>query len=195
MQQTTKKKGSGSTAKEILLYLLIGGGITLGIANPAFLTPAIFIAHYLREEQKNKREKERIKSAFYYLRKKKLISIQKQRGKVALSLSKAGKDKADLYKIQSRLYRKKEAKKWDGNWHLVIFDIEDNVRIKRDALRTLLFRSGFKQLQKSVWIYPYDCKEEIGYVKEIFDINDTECRVIVSKNIGNDNDMRTAFSI
>lgn len=45
-------------------------------------------------------------------------------------------------------------KKWDGNWYLVIFDVPEKLRRKRDILREKLKKLGFGQLQQSVWISP-----------------------------------------
>ena len=42
--------------------------------------------------------------------------------------------------------------KKDGIGRLVIFDIPERERKKRDAIRLELIASTFKQLQKSVWI-------------------------------------------
>ena len=38
------------------------------------------------------------------------------------------------------------------NYNLVIFDIPEDVKVKRDWLREVLINLGFKMLQKSVWI-------------------------------------------
>ncbi len=45
---------------------------------------------------------------------------------------------------------------WDGRWHLLIFDIPEKKRHYRDRLRRDLLMLGFYQLQKSVWLFPYD---------------------------------------
>lgn len=45
-------------------------------------------------------------------------------------------------------------KKWDRNWYLVIFDIPEKLRKKRNILREKLKELGFGQLQQSVWISP-----------------------------------------
>lgn len=40
----------------------------------------------------------------------------------------------------------------DGITRLVIFDIPEQERKKRDSIRLELVAAGFKQLQKSVWV-------------------------------------------
>lgn len=46
---------------------------------------------------------------------------------------------------------KKEIPPRDGIQRIVIFDVPERDRRKRDVLRLELVSSGFKQLQKSVW--------------------------------------------
>lgn len=45
--------------------------------------------------------------------------------------------------------------KWDGRWRILIFDIPEREKYKRNFLRRKLHELGFKQLQESVWITPY----------------------------------------
>jgi len=54
----------------------------------------------------------------------------------------------------------KEKKKWDGKWRIIIFDIPENSRKHRNFLRRKLQWFGFRELQKSVWIIPYDARRE-----------------------------------
>lgn len=46
--------------------------------------------------------------------------------------------------------------KWDKKWYLVIFDIPEKLRWKRDVLREKLKTLGLGQLQQSVWLSPYN---------------------------------------
>lgn len=53
-----------------------------------------------------------------------------------------------------------QKKKWDGNFMIVVFDIEEKERYKRDVLRSKLKELGFGQLQESVWVSPYHFEED-----------------------------------
>jgi len=59
-------------------------------------------------------------------------------------------------------------KTWDENWRLVIFDIPEERRKIREAFREKLESLGFYQCQKSVWIHPFPCMEEIEFLKDFF---------------------------
>lgn len=187
-------KKEDNITKDLLLFLLLTGGVSLLLTNPAFLAPAILIAKY---SSKNF-DKDKGSNSVNYLKRSGLISISKRNGKTCVSLTKKGKVQAQSFKIESSLLSKKESlrnKKWNGNWYIVAFDIVGGRRIKRDALRGVLKRSGFVLLQKSVWISPVDCRKEIKSVKSFFKIDDEECRVIVSKDIGGDKSLRKHFRL
>lgn len=74
-----------------------------------------------------------------------------------------------------------EIKKFKGehlkNSHiLVIFDIPEEHRSKRNTLRLLLRELNFKQIQKSVWATEYDYRD---YLKEEIKINELDNFVVV----------------
>lgn len=43
---------------------------------------------------------------------------------------------------------------WDGSWRLVLFDVPENAKQRRENLRRTLRRCGFGYLQHSAWISP-----------------------------------------
>jgi len=62
--------------------------------------------------------------------------------------------------------------KWDGIWHLVSYDVPKLQNRERDIFRLTLKRWGFYQLQASLWVYPYDCKQEIAVLADYLNISD-----------------------
>ncbi|OGD56280.1 CRISPR-associated endonuclease Cas2 [Candidatus Berkelbacteria bacterium RBG_13_40_8] len=57
-------------------------------------------------------------------------------------------------------YLKKD-KKWDGKWRIVVFDIPETKKKIRDFFREKLFDLGFRKLQESVWICPYNIADTV----------------------------------
>jgi len=55
----------------------------------------------------------------------------------------------------------KKPQNWDGKWRIVIFDIPESQRRNRDILRCKLKQMGFLQIQKSVYVFPFKCTQEI----------------------------------
>jgi len=64
----------------------------------------------------------------------------------------------------------KVPKKWDGKWRLVMYDLPVRFKKVRNAFRWKLKDLGFFQFQKSAWIYPYPCKEEILFVADFYGV-------------------------
>ena len=61
-------------------------------------------------------------------------------------------------------------KRWDGKWRMVIFDIPEENKNSRDIVREKLKQIGFLRIQKSVYLFPYECTKEIVFLAERLDI-------------------------
>jgi len=89
----------------------------------------------------------------------------------------------------------KKPKKWDGMWRLVIFDIPQLRNAQRNAFRGKLIELGFVPLQKSIWICPYQCGDEMALLRDFFELSEKEIRLITAKNIENDSYFRKIFRL
>lgn len=95
------------------------------------------------------------------LKQKGYILTNKEEEKIIIKLTQSGKDQISLMKIL-------ENKPWDHKWRIVIFDIPEEHRKLRNALRYRLREWQFKQLQKSVWVSKKDIVKELKiFLKEI----------------------------
>ncbi len=94
--------------------------------------------------------------------------IKKRDGTYNIELTEKGKLKA----LECRLLRKLEIKdkKWDGKWRMLIFDVPERLRHGRDALRWKIKKLGFYELQKSIFVIPYECKKEIDLIVSYFEL-------------------------
>lgn len=85
-------------------------------------------------------------------------------------------------------------KKWDGNWHLVAYDIPEIYKESRNYLRGLLERNDFYQLQKSLWVHPYECKEEIAIICKNLNILPYVV-VMITERLPNEENMVAHFNL
>ena len=102
---------------------------------------------------------------------KKYKFIQKKKnydGSVLISLTEKGKLRALNIRFR-RLENRKDV--WDGKWRMVAFDIPNEFKKGRDALRYRMKSGGFYELQESLFLYPYDCKAEIDDFVELFKLH------------------------
>ncbi|MDD5585191.1 MAG: PaaX family transcriptional regulator C-terminal domain-containing protein [Candidatus Omnitrophica bacterium] len=60
-----------------------------------------------------------------------------------------------------KLKRTNSTCKWDGVWRLLVYDIPEKERNKRDALRNYLKQFGFGKIQGSCWVSPYDLSAQL----------------------------------
>ena len=88
-------------------------------------------------------------------------------GTVTLILSKKGHKIALAYNLEEMTILKT---KWDKKWRVVMFDIPEKLKKVRESLRHHLKRLGFLELQRSAFIIPFECKSEIEYVVEFYNI-------------------------
>ncbi len=83
---------------------------------------------------------------------------------------------------------------WDGKWRVVIFDVWENARIKRNLLRNEIKYFGFIQLQRSVWIYPYECSDFIELLKTDLSFG-KNIRYMTVESLDHDENLRRFFKI
>jgi len=84
--------------------------------------------------------------------------------------------------------------KWDERWRILIFDIPEKRRRLRNRLRDTLRAVGFKQLQRSVWVYPHDCEDFITLLKADFKIG-RDLLYVIAEAIENDRALRDYFEV
>lgn len=153
----------------ILKTVLIGGGVLfVSIVSPQ--SGALIVKKLVRQYFKGKRMKREIfLQDLKRLQNRKLIDyIQLPDGRVKITLTKLGKNKVLIYDLDRM---KLEKQIWDGKWRLITFDIPDYQKKAREALREKMRELGFYPLQKSVFITPYQCENEIDFICSVFEID------------------------
>jgi hypothetical protein len=84
-----------------------------------------------------------------------------------IELTEKGKQLLQLVQIEDIvIYNWRDKPEWDGVWHLVCYDIPEKFKNQRDYFRRKLIESNFYQIQLSLWVYPYNCKEEIAVIAQ-----------------------------
>ena len=157
-------KRMGPMSKKILLLLI--GGASLGLTRRP---DAYFrIVRGIAKEWRKINERN-LRTAIKNLHKSKLVDYKENTdGTVKIILTKVGRSrilKYDLDKIEI-----KKPSHWDKLWRLVVFDIPEDKNLGRKALAAKLKELGFYPMQKSVFIHPYECKNEIDFITEMFEL-------------------------
>jgi len=82
------------------------------------------------------------------------------------------KGKKWFEKSMIKYFRNKNRGQWDKKWRLVIFDIPKEMHKERVRFREKLKFLGFAMLQKSVFIFPYSCDEEVADLSSTLNVGD-----------------------
>ncbi len=152
----------GELAKEILKGLAIGGLIIASFALPNL--PQVFHLFGV----KTTRERYKMKRILQNFEKQKLINVYEKGDGMVMEITEKGKKRILKYKFDEIIIVR--PKKWDGHWRMIIFDIPERYKKGRDALTRKLKEMEIYPLQKSVFICPFDCQDEIDFVSEFFDV-------------------------
>jgi phenylacetic acid degradation operon negative regulatory protein len=124
------------------------------------------------------------------LRRRGCLKIIYKNGQRFLKLTKKGELEALMAKVKGKV----PEKAWDGKWRLIVFDIPEQAREKRDKLRFLLKQAGFKKLQASVFISPYALnREAVEYLKQTG--LTAFIRILKVEEIDDDKDLKKQFKI
>jgi CRISPR-associated endonuclease Cas2 len=119
--------------------------------------------------------------------------MEYQGKQIYISLTKEGRKKAGKYNIDNLEIKK--TKKWDGKWRILIFDIQEKHKMKREALRGKLKELGFYKLQKSTWICPYEFEREINILRNFFGFSYREMRVVTAIEVEKDGEIKLFFGL
>jgi DNA-binding transcriptional regulator PaaX len=130
------------------------------------------------------------RTAIHRLQRKQLIHCERRGNKLVFMLTEDGEREAET--IKTKLESSKP-KKWDGKWRVIVFDVPEKSRGKRDVLRRELVNFGFMQLQKSVWVYPHALPQEFKDLWERTGIY-KHCVVFEADVLENEMELKKFFS-
>ena len=179
--------------KDDLFYdiVCLAGGAAVAVC-PPIGAAAFFIKQ--TNKSSSERNQRRVYNSFYHLKRSGFIEIEKRREGIHISFTEKGRQCKELMELLQQ-FRKGRGQKWKGVWYVAMFDVKNEYRTIRDALRLFLRKMGFAQMQKSVWIYPHDCRQELDFLRNFFELKEKNLRLLVTDTIGDDRYFRKIFRI
>ena len=149
---------------DVLKILAVGGIIVGSAAIPPL--PMILANAIKLWKDVNKRDLGRIVKR---LEKQEMISVREAGNKISIEITEKGKRRLLEYDFENI---KIKAKKRDGKWRIIIFDIPEDRKRNRDAFRKKLIQIGCIRLQDSVFISAFPCKDEVDFLVHYLEISD-----------------------
>lgn len=172
------------------ILLILASGVALGLARKAKSQKYILksLNRELREIERD--HLLRIVREFKYNR---MVDYkEKKDGSIEIVISEKGKSKALEFDIDKIKINKPVA--WDKKWRVVFFDIPEKRRSERNILREKLQELGFKELQKSIFLHPYPCLDEINFITEYYQLRNL-VRYGEMINISNEEEFKLRFNL
>jgi DNA-binding transcriptional regulator PaaX len=182
-------------SKMILKGLFYGGAIAIASTSPTFGSKILpHIIKYARQRKKQKEiEKRKFTNAFYNLKKQGLVKMDYHGKQLHISLTEEGRKRCGKFQVDD--LKIKKPIRWDKKWRVLIFDIGEKNKVKREALRGKLKELGLYQLQKSVWVCPYDFLKEMDILRRFFGLKNNEMKIITASSIEDDRELRNYFKM
>ncbi|NTW27567.1 MAG: CRISPR-associated endonuclease Cas2 [Candidatus Moranbacteria bacterium] len=184
------KKGKITSPIKKKALLLLAGGLALGLArNPRSQK---YIFKTLKKDWKEINRKYLYKIVREFKDDRLIDYKEKGNGVVEIILTAKGHEMILNFNIDKIEIRK--PLKWDKKWRIVFFDIPEKRRAERNVLRDKLKELGFEELQKSVFIHPYPCLDEINFITEYFQLRNL-VRYGEMINISNEEEFKLKFKL
>lgn len=193
------KEGITPRVKDILRLLESGATLAAIFAVPALsFAAAPFLASQSKFDwERYKKEWEKynpwlLRQTLKRLREQKMVRIVEENSNKVVKLTEKGKLKLLKYNLEEMNLKKPG--RWDKKWRFVIYDVPKEKTNAARAFRSLLQQLKFFRLQKSVYLTPFPCEDEINYLRELFDIGENVVILIV-EGLENSDPYRRYFGI
>lgn len=158
--------------KDILQLLGIGVLLTASITLPGVGLVANEVMKTHRRKQWLESQKEwekfntwRLRWVLKRMNSQKLVTISDDG---IVSISQKGKERLLQYNIAAMQLKERI----DGLWRLIVYDVANLKGQKRRIFQRMLMQLKFLQIQRSVYLTPFICDDEIEYLRQLFDLRD-----------------------
>ena len=174
--ELTEKQIEGlRTVGEVLLAVsIIAGTIALTV-----LAPNIFQVldkmpwakrTYRNRDTKSKDQQKKIAKSFYYIKQKGYVRLIPEGDDFKVKITRQGRKRME--KMRFNNLQIKKLNKWDSHWWLIIADVPSkDFRRQEDYFREKLKEMKFYPLQRTVWMFPFDPRDEIDFVSAYYHID------------------------
>src|SRR3989344_1775109 len=166
--------------------------MTTGSASAAFAPEAVLRKRLFPEDVKNSPVR-RTRQALQRLEVQGMIKRRATLRGWTVVLTEGGKKLAEKLHAAERI-KIRAPRVWDQKWRIVIFDIWERRRGIRDKLRRTLEKAGFRRIQDSVCVCPYDCEEFVTFLRADLRLGEG-ILYLIAEGVENDTKLRKLFRL
>ena len=196
---TIKKILESPKTKDVLVLLGVGTFLTASFIAPGLPMAVKPIVDHYKKRQREKEQKEwarfnrsRLREILKRYHEKKVIEITEDGENSCIKLTDKGKTKFLKYKLEEIMIN--HPPKWDGKWRIIIYDIPKEKKTWGEIFRKYLQKLEFLKLQKSVYLTPYRCEDQIEFLRQYYGLG-KEIIYIVAQKIENEAVYKEYFGV
>lgn len=152
----------GKVKRRVLI--LLAAGAALGLAQSP--SKRRWILKQVPKELEKIKRKELYRAIRSLYESHLVEELEHNDGSFTFELSHQGKQKSLKFNLEK--IKIKKLSKWDNKWRIAMFDIPEKKKRLREAIRFHLKQMGLLEYQKSVFISPYPCEDEVEFVLEYY---------------------------
>jgi len=171
------------TSKEILLTLF-------DLTTPFYEASRLYRRSIRQYLENRSVDRSQFLSKVRYLRRKGYIRLFVEGKEKYAELTPKGKNHAQTLLIDDIEIQRPP--KWDGRWRVVLFDIKEDDHTERDIFRGHLKKLNFIQVQKSIYVYPFECTKEISFLTRHLNVEE-EVTIMIAEIIQGEDKIINTF--
>ncbi len=182
-----RAKEVGVTMTKIVLGILF----LAGVATTMVIAPNVFAVFAPHGRRRTFVDRSSFRVSIRSLRKRKLVEHPKGDRNV-FRLTDRG-----VRRALTEAYRNLKItipEQWDGIWRMILFDVSEKHKWERDEFSKKLRELGFFRMQRSVYVIPHPCREEVRFLSSLYSI-EQHVRIAETRAIEHDADLREYFSV
>lgn len=150
------------------ILVALGVGATIGVAL-AFPGLGILYRAYKKQQWEKAKNRGILRATVKRLERQELVSWAERGGELQLTLTDKGRKRLLQYDVDA--LKVDDTKRWDGLWRVVVFDVPEGERHARELFRKKIRELGLSQLQKSVFVCRFPCKDEIDFLSHALEVH------------------------
>jgi DNA-binding PadR family transcriptional regulator len=195
-RRVTVEQLAQKVAPTLPILALVGAGAFLAASIAVPTLPQVFKL-FLNDQGDEKAWKRfnlrHLKRTLDRLEKRQLIKYcQAEGGQQTIVITQAGQAKLLRTALNETTIEK--PKMWGGDWYLISYDIPEDYKERREALKEHLKLWNFYPLHESMYLHAYPCLKQVEFLREYLGIGEF-VRVFVVRKIENDQQFRDFFGV
>ncbi len=152
-------------------HIVLGLVALAPVAIMGAMAPNMFqiLRPYARRKSLHTFSPRKVSSALNFLNRKEYLCIKRlSDGKTEIRITKKGM--RQVRRLSLSALKLLVHPVWDGKWHLLFYDIPVKFNAARMSFRRMALELGMYPLQKSLWVYPYECESEVLFIARFFGV-------------------------